>query len=286
MKYAVADVGSNSVRLLIWSDGKTLYKGINTTRLGEGLALSGELSLIAQERTLNAIVSYRDYALENGADKLYCFATAAVRSAKNGAEFVRLVKEKTGVEIDVLSGEAEAAAGLYGALEDRDGGIVDIGGGSTELTLQKKGKVVYTKSLDIGAVRLYDLCGRDRKKLDETILKKIEEYGEPFCEVPLCGIGGTATSLAALALGLKEYSSEKVQGYELTLPTLKNIVEQIFSVLPEELAETSCLPFKRAEIVGGGGMLLLRLMERLNLKKIEISERDNLEGYLLQKVLP
>lgn len=285
MKYAVIDVGSNSVRLLIWSDGKTLYKGINTTRLGEGLALSGKLSKSAMERTCLAVRDFRTAALQSGAESVYCFATAAVRSATNGGEFVKRVKAQTGVEVDVISGEEEAAIGLYGALGDADGGIIDIGGGSTELTLRAGGAVAYSKSLNIGAVRLFDLCGRDRNALEEFIAKKTEEYGRVNCNVPVYGVGGTATSLAALAQNMREYDPNRVQGYKLTTVRLKEILEKVFSISPESLAETSCLPLKRAEIIGGGGLLLLRLMEYLGLNEITVSEQDNLEGYLFKKVL-
>lgn len=285
MKYAVIDVGSNSVRLLIWSNGKTLYKGINTTRLGEGIALSGKLSQEAMERTCLAIAQFKAYALKEGANSVHCFATAAVRSAMNGGEFTALVCSRAGVAVDVISGEEEAAIGLYGALGTADGGIIDIGGGSTELTLRVGGAVVYSKSLDVGAVRLYDLCGRDFEALDKLATEKIKGYGEVNCNVPVYGIGGTATSLAALVQDLKEYNPEKVQDYKLTVPCLQQTVKRIFSGTPEKLTEESCLPLKRAEIIGGGGVLLLRLLQYLKIPEITVSERDNLEGYLFARVL-
>lgn len=285
MKYAVIDVGSNSVRLLIWSDGKTLYKGINTTRLGEGLALCGRLSQEPMERTCLAIAQFKEYARKEGVNTVRCFATAAVRSAENGAEFVALVFARTGVTVDVISGEEEASIGLLGACGAGDGGIIDIGGGSTELTLRVGGAVAYSKSLDIGAVRLYDLCGRDYEALDKLAREKIKGYGEVSCDVPLYGIGGTATSLAALAQGLKEYNPEKVQDYKLTVPCLEQTVRRVFSETPGKLAEESCLPLKRAEIIGGGALLLLRLLEYLKVSEITVSERDNLEGYLFARLL-
>lgn len=247
--------------------------------------MHGLLSQDAMARTCRAIEEFKAYALREGAQSVHCFATAAVRSARNGGDFTSLVREKTGVTVDVISGEEEAAIGLSGALGNADGGIIDIGGGSAELTLRAGGRVTYSKSLDVGAVRLYDLFGRDYQRADEFVKEKIKEYGEVKCDVPLYGIGGTATSLAALAQGLKEYDPKKVQDYKLTVPCLETTLKRIVSVTPEKLTEESCLPLKRAEIVGGGALFLLRLCEYLGISEMIVSERDNLEGYLFTRII-
>ena len=285
MKCAVIDIGSNSVRLLFQSGGKTLYKALNTTRLGEGLAVSGKLSLPAMQRSALAVQEFKQRATSDGATQVYVFATAAVRSAENGGEFVMMVEKLAGLKVDVISGEEEAAIGLLGALGRNDGGIIDIGGGSTELTLRQNFSVTYSKSLNVGAVRLYDLCGRNRQKLQLLISEKISEYGKVECSnLPVYGIGGTATSLAALALGLKNYDGQKVQDFILTKSALDELTDKLFKILPEELVNTSCLPFKRAEIIAGGALLLSSLMQYLDLNSITISEKDNLEGYLLKRL--
>ena len=108
MQYAVIDIGSNSVRLMFVADGKVLYKTLNTTRLGEGLAVSPYLREEAMARTALAVADFFYRAKDEGAEIVYAFATAAVRSAKNGADFVSLVKEKCGLSVEVVSGETEA----------------------------------------------------------------------------------------------------------------------------------------------------------------------------------
>jgi exopolyphosphatase/guanosine-5'-triphosphate,3'-diphosphate pyrophosphatase len=280
MKYGVIDIGSNSVRLMMWSDGTTLYKQLDSTRLGEGIAFSGRLSPAAMERSAEAVKRFKTQAEREGANKVFAFATAAVRSAANGGEFVAMVKVLADIDAEVISGEEEAAIGLMGALGQKDGGIIDIGGGSTELTLKVGGMPVYSRSLDIGAVRLFDLCGRDKARLQTTIDQKILDYGEVNCTVPIYGIGGTVTSLAALSLGLKEYDPAKVQDHSLTKQEVACLADGLFSMTAEEIAATSCLPFRRAEIIAGGALLLSRLMNYLDLQSITVSERDNLEGYL------
>lgn len=284
MKYGVIDIGSNSVRLLMASGGKTLYKDLNTTRLGEGLALSGVLSAAAMYRTAFAVRDFKERALREGASDVFAFATAAVRAAQNGFAFVQLVKETAGLVVDVISGEEEAAIGLEGAIGGAsDGGIIDVGGGSTELTLRVGGSVARATSVDVGAVRLYDLCGRDREKLIRTAKEKISSFaGE--CTVPVFAIGGTATSLGALALGLMRYDPQKVDGYVLTAEKLDELIDGIFARSPEEIAAQSCLPLRRAEIVGGGAVLIREVMRLLELEQLTVSERDNLEGYLLRRL--
>ncbi len=287
MKYAVIDVGSNSVRLLLESDGKTLYKGLNTTRLGEGLALSGKLSPVAMERTANAVRGFWEQSQKEGAHSVMVFATAAVRSATNGKDFVALVKQKTGLTVDVLSGEREAEIGLLGALEGKDGGILDVGGGSSELTLRINGKRAYSYSLDIGAVRIYDICGRKKEGVDRLLVGKLTPFLEakPLLnkDSKIYAIGGTATSLAALKLRLKSYDGNAVQDCELDVTTLESLVDEIFNTTPEEITKNSCIPIERAEILGGGGMVILKTMKLLDINKSSVSEKDNLEGYLLTK---
>lgn len=283
MKIAVIDIGSNSVRLLMTSDGKTLYKTISTTRLGEGIAC-GRLSAAAMERTAKAVRVFCERARGEGAQKIYAFATAAVRSSANREDFVRLVEAECGLQTDVVSGEEEAELGLSGALGREDGAIVDIGGASTELIFRKGGRRVYAQSRYIGAVSLFDSYGRDRKRLTAAIKEAIQGYGTvPACDKPIVAIGGTATSLAALALGLKEYDGAAVQDYRLTRERLEALTDGIFSCTAQELAQTTCLPFQRAEILGGGALTLAAMMDYLSVREAIVSERDNLEGYLLKK---
>ena len=217
-KIAVIDVGSNSVRLMLLADGKILYKKTKITRLGEGLALTSFLTDEAMTRTLLQIEAFLAEAKEAGANELYAYATAAVRSAKNGQEFVDRAKT-LGVALEVLSGEEEARVGIVGALGEKDGGLLDIGGASSELILQKSKRTVYETSVDVGVVRLKDVCGRDREKLTAYCREKVALYDgalKVMVGLPLCAIGGTATTLAALALNLTEYDGEKVTGAVLT----------------------------------------------------------------------
>lgn len=284
MIISAIDVGSNSVRLATFADGKTLYKRITTTRLGEGLALTGELSPAAMERTSAVIAEYIKTARQDGAQKIYAFATAAVRAAKNGKDFISLVKNSCGLTVEIISGETEAEIGLLGALGYADGGMIDLGGASTELTVRVGGRRIYAKSVDIGAVRLYDLCKRDKNALEKTINGKIEDFGGFTAEnYNIYGVSGTATTLAALKHGLKEYDASVVQGTRLAVEEVENYAVNLLNTPVSDICKMLTVDERRADIIGGGALLLARLMQKLKVNAITVSDSDNLEGFVMLK---
>ncbi len=278
---AVIDIGSNSVRLMLWAGGKTLYKKIQTTRLGRGLEGGGVLLPDAIERTAIAV---RDFAEEGRAAgaAVMAFATAAVRTASNGAAFCEKVKALCGIVVDVVSGQDEARLAVLGALGNRDGGIVDIGGASTEICLVKGGKAIFSRSLDVGAVRLFDACGEDMEK----ILTRVE--GEIAClpraeGSPVYAVGGTAATLAGLKLQLTHYDPERLQDTILRRDQVGKTAQRLFSLPLEERKKLKGMDPSRADILGGAAVLLEKIMEKMDLAEVRFSDRDNLEGYLALK---
>ena len=138
------DIGTNSIRLLyaVWEDGKlkTVQKLVNTVRTGEGVNASGVLCEAAILRTLEGISGFLKKAKAWGAEQVPAFATSAVRDASNGEAFVRRVWQELGVRVQILQGKQEALCGITGALcAKTEGGILDIGGGSTEVAVLRKG---------------------------------------------------------------------------------------------------------------------------------------------------
>ncbi|MCD8308309.1 MAG: hypothetical protein LUD19_00525 [Clostridia bacterium] len=285
MKIAAIDVGSNSVRLMVMADGKTLYKRLCTTRLGEGVAVSGTLSPVAIERTAQAVSEFVNYAkTQEKAERVLIFATAAVRSSSNGKEFTNRVYSLCGEEVDVVSGEEEAALGILGALRGQDGGIIDLGGASTEISLQKGGKKVYGKSVNVGTVRLFDLCGQDRLKLQKVIEELLKDYGTLSLNgYDIYAIGGTATSLAAIKHRLKVYDPAVVNGTVLTEEELKNMADELLSLTVEQRKAIEGLDVRRADVIAGGCLLMYNIVKCFNAQKIIVSESDNLEGYAMLK---
>ena len=132
------------------------------------------------------------------------YATAAVRNSSNGNVFVEEVKKATGLSVDVVSGELEAELALNGATLGLDGGVIDVGGASSEVSFRKNGKKVYGYSLSWGAVKIFDAYGRDKDKILSALENLTVNYGEiPNGEYK--AVGGTATSIASVDLKLKTY---------------------------------------------------------------------------------
>lgn len=283
MKISAIDIGSNSVRLAMFADGKTLYKRLETTRLGEGVNASGKLSFAAIERTAQAVAAFCAMAKQDGAEKVYAFATAAVRSSENRGDFLSRVKKLCGLEVEVLSGETEAKCGILGAIRGGDGGIIDVGGASTEVTVQSGGKNLYSKSVNMGTVRLFEIAGRDKDKLRKVIDEKIEEYGNfNAANYKMYAIGGTATRLAAIKHNLTEYRPEITDGTKLTLEDMRTLADRLLTMPVDEIRATTICK-KSSEIVGGGCLLMLSVMQKFGVNEITVSESDNLEGYMLLK---
>ena len=284
-KTAVIDIGSNSVRLMMMADGKVLYKTLDTTRLGEGLASSSLLKREAAERTAAAVAAFYARANAEGAASVYAFATAAVRSAENGSEFVARVRELCPLDVEVISGMEEAELGILGALGGRDGGLVDAGGASTEIVVQKGGVLIYKKSVDIGVVRLKDMCGADAGKLKRAAEIAVGEYGKVPDGVPMYAIGGTATTLAALSLDMREYDSSRVTGTIVTAAQMRALAERLTKMRAEDIANLPGVQPKRADVLGGGAVLLSVVMDRLGFSELIVSDSDNLEGYAKKRGL-
>lgn len=278
---AILDVGSNSVRMMFVDENGNRRKVTVSTRLGEGLSFCKSLKAEAIERTVSAIKTLYSAALKSGAKRIYAFATAAVRNSDNGDVFVKQVKSSVGLDVDVVSGEDEAELSLNGALNGRDGGVIDVGGASSEVCFKKSGVIVYERSLEIGAVKLYDACGRDYKKIEKHVGEVISGYGKtPTGDYT--AVGGTATSLAAIALKLKEYNPEIVDGSYISLKRLSDVTDELFSLTPKQIANLYCVGEKRADIIAGGCAIMLAILNYLKIDGITVSENDNLEGYLLR----
>ncbi len=276
---AVIDVGSNSVRLMLSRNGVTLLKRVKVTKLAEGVANNSRLSATAIERTANAVNEFYIYAKSVGAEKVFVFATAGVRQAQNGAEFTDKVKDLCGLTVDVVSGEKEALLGAVGALYNTDGGVIDIGGASTEIIVLKDGNVLYSKSLDVGAVRLYDMFKDDKVRLSEYVKNKVTEFGNIGCS-NFVAIGGTATSVASVLQKLQPYDPTKVDGFRLEKKDVCELSDKLFDMSVEERRKLQGLQPERAEIIASGVALLKFLMQYLRIDFLNVSEKDNLEGYL------
>lgn len=279
MKYAVIDIGSNSVRLMMSNGLTTFLKHVKITKLAGGIK-DGILDSDAIKRTVDAVSFFVEKAKNENVDKTLIYATAAVRLAKNRQVFIDKIKDTCGICVDVISGDMEAYLGALGALNGTDGGIIDVGGASSEISVFINKSINYSKSLNIGAVTITDRCGQDK----ESALKFSNEIIEQYGKVPTCkfyAIGGTATTVSALLQELEPYDSAKVHNSFISKTDLTLLIEKLYSLSIEERKKLKGLQPDRAEVIAGGCAILLNIFNHLNLDEIIVSESDNLEGYLL-----
>lgn len=283
MRYAVIDVGSNSVRLM-FSDGiNTEKKLVKTTRLAENMGEERFLKSEPIKRTIQAIYSFIELAKLNKVDQIFAFATAAVRQAINGKDFVDIVKSECDIDLEIISGDKEALIGFLGALSGKDGGIIDVGGASTEVVVSNFNNIIFEKSIPIGAVKITDLCGQDSTLAERVVVNKINELGN----IPIAdfyAIGGTATSIAAILQELEPYDPVKIDGYKLSVEELQVVTDKLYSLSVAERKTLKGLQPERAEVIANGAKILLSVTKKIGIEKIIVSEKDNLEGYLTYKL--
>jgi len=278
--YAVIDVGSNSVRLMMHNGEVTISKEVESTKLAEGLAKSETLSVLAMERTAKAIVKFVAKA-RNSTNKVMIFATEAVRRAVNGDEFVAIVLAKTGIKIHVVTGEEEARLGFTGACGTGECMLIDIGGGSTEVVSGSAGVIEYARSVRIGGVVLRDACGEDLVQFRKFISAKLLEFDYIPLKGEVVAIGGTATTIVAMVDAMEVYLPEKVQDRVLTRSEIVTIFDRVRKMSMERRRSMVGLMAGREDIIVGAMFTLITMMDMMMVSNVKVSERDNLEGYLM-----
>jgi exopolyphosphatase / guanosine-5'-triphosphate,3'-diphosphate pyrophosphatase len=293
---AAVDVGSNSVRLLVVDgDGLELDRRVAITRLAAGVDETGRLDDAAIARTLAVLDEYRDVWRARSADHVRIAATSAVRDAVDRDRFAEAVRARTGVALEVLSGAEEAALALAGAIGSVDVAdpvaVVDVGGGSTEIIIDVDGPV--SVSVQLGAVRVTERYLLDdppngqqvdaaaaeiRLRLDEA-LDRLVEQGASLADVrSMVAVAGTATTLAALALGIETYDRERVHGSRLDRPALASLTARLLSTDASGRRRLGPIQPGREGVIHAGAMILLAVLERAPVEVMTVSERDGLDG--------
>lgn len=293
---AAIDLGTNTARLLIAQRAplrQLLLKRI-ITRLGGGFTREHGLSEEAQSRSLAALKEFAAEMERHGAARVRAVATSAVRDAKNGAEFCRRVREETGIELEVIDGHEEAVLTLRGVAsildnKDEDLAVFDVGGGSTEYTLAAAQKPLFSRSLPIGVVRLTE--GKDgvaqmEDKIRRELAKLREELAgeglaERFGGATLVGTAGTATTLAALDLGMTDYDYRKVNNYTLPLERVEALFELLRPLTPQQRLQVPGLEPGREDLIIAGILVVMTTMRVFGFRTFKVSDSGLLEGLIL-----
>ena len=294
MRAAVIGIGSNSVRSLLadvsGADFQRLWRDREGTRLFAGLDGTGNLNRDAMDKTVSAVRRMASEVRQKGAEELAIFATSAARDAANGQEFMEEVKREAGVPLRIISGEEEAELSFLGAsaaLSADRCGMIDIGGGSTEIAIGTRAGIECAFSCQMGAVRLYRRLRLehpdDMKPVEVAAAEILDEHLRSFSELELpkawVGTGGTFTTLAAMALEQPWTDRTHVHGTSITSTEIRDIGEKLAGMKVEERIKLPGLQPSRADIVVHGICILLGVMERLGMNRITVSEWGNLDGY-------
>ena len=297
MKAAVIGIGSNSVRMLVCEvDGgemRRIRRDREGTRLFAGLDAGRNLSADAMAKSCAAVKRMADSARDEGCEALHLFATSATRDAANQADFSALLLKETGLTLEICSGETEAALSFFGATDGGDCGVIDIGGGSTEIIVGSDMDVRCGFSCQMGAVRLAGMTPiRDHGDLPAVqqvaadILEEELRLHPALTFPPIWrGTGGTFTTLAAMMKGIRWTDRTYMHGTVLTKDFVLRIARDLADMPIEERRQLPGLQPNRADIIVHGICILIAVMERLEIEQITVSEYGNLDGYVKWKYL-
>lgn len=298
-RLAAIDLGTNTARLLIGtvgSDGTIVPDLVvrRITRLGGGFTRERGISPEARERTVAALREFSAEIRRLGAVSVLATATSAVRDAVNGAEFCGDVEGETGIRLTVIDGEREGLltrAGVYAGLDDRSGTvfIFDVGGGSTEYTLVHEGELLFTRSLPLGVVRLTEGKGEPAAMADKISrellpLKEALAGGgllERLAGATLVGTAGTATTLAAISMGMIEYDYRLVNNHVLSRSEVQEIYRRLLPLEPPARLSVPGMEPGREDLIIAGMLVTLQTMALFGFDRMKVSDFGLLEGVLL-----
>jgi exopolyphosphatase / guanosine-5'-triphosphate,3'-diphosphate pyrophosphatase len=299
-RYAVIDVGTNSVKFHVGerrADGSwaTVVDRAEVTRLGEGLDESGSLGPEPMERTITAIAGMADEAKRDGVEAIAAVGTAGLRLAKNSADFVAAVRERCGVEIEVISGEEEGRLAYLAAtsgLELGQGPLVvfDTGGGSSQFTFGHGKEVIERFSVNVGAARFTERFRLDNAVSEEAVAAVFEAIagdlarldGRPVPDA-LVGMGGAVTNLAAVKHRLPKYDPEVVQGTVLDLDEIDRQIELYRTSNADERSRIVGLQPQRAEVILAGACIVRTVIATLGVDSATVSDRGLRHGLVLER---
>jgi len=300
VRFAVIDVGTNSVKVHVGerrADGswQTVSDRAEVTRLGEGLQDTGSLQPEPLRRTADAVVGMVEEARREGAAEIAAVATAGMRLAENSTELIEAVRERCGVGIEVISGEQEARLAYLAATSTLDVGreslvVFDTGGGSTEFTFGRAGRVEERFSVDVGAARYTERFGLDGVVSDEGIalalrgiaadLSKLDGHERPAA---LVGLGGALTNLAAVRHGLAKYDPDVVQGTVLDRAEIDRQIDLYRGRTAEQRRAIVGLQAARAEVILAGACIVRTVLDKLHCDELTVSDRGLRHRLLVER---
>ncbi len=296
MRVAVIDCGTNSIRLLIADiDGnnfREVVRDMEIVRLGQGVDETGQFHPDAIARTLAAVDKFAAEIAKRGVEKIRFCATSATRDATNRHLFVDGVRDRLGIELEVISGDEEAALSFAGAIKDLDPSngpflVVDIGGGSTEFVFGTS-TVEAARSVNIGCVRMTERhFASDPATAQQIELARTDiqaAIAQAAAVVPitkaktLVAVAGTATTVAAAALDLPEYDRYAIHLSRISAQQTHDAATMFATSTREQRLALGYMHPGRVDVIAAGSLVLSEIMKATGASEFVASESDILDG--------
>ena len=296
MRVAAIDCGTNSIRLLIADiDGnnfREVVRDMEIVRLGQGVDETGQFHPDAIARTLAAVDKFAAEIAKRGVEKIRFCATSATRDATNRHLFVDGVRERLGIELEVISGDEEAALSFAGAIKDLDPSngpflVVDIGGGSTEFVFGTS-TVEAARSVNIGCVRMTERhFASDPATAEQIELARSDiqaAIAQAAAVVPitkaktLVAVAGTATTVAAAALDLPEYDRYAIHLSRISAQQTHDAATMFATSTREQRLALGYMHPGRVDVIAAGSLVLSEIMKATGASEFVASESDILDG--------
>jgi exopolyphosphatase / guanosine-5'-triphosphate,3'-diphosphate pyrophosphatase len=307
--YAALDLGTNNCRLLIacpTGDGFRVVDSFSRIiRLGEGISATGIISEAAIERAITALCICRDKIQSKRAGRLRLIATEACRAASNADGFRDRVAAETGIRLEVIDRETEAALAVIGCspLLDQTGRgaiLFDIGGGSTELVRIERDpqqqnpapRIKAWMSVPLGVVTLAEhFGGRDvtpqsYARMVQEVARHIApfaaEHGDDLADMHLLGTSGTVTTLAGVHLNLARYDRRRIDGVWMNDADVTATIKRLLAMSYQERVNNNCISIERADLVLAGCAILDAIRHAFPLPRLRVADRGLREGMLVE----
>ena len=296
MRVGVVDCGTNSIRLLIADiDGgnfREVTRQMQVVRLGQGVDETNQFHPDALERTFAAVDLYAGEIARRGVEKIRFCATSATRDAINRNIFIDGVKERLGIEPEVISGDEEARLSFAGATREfnRSDGpflVVDIGGGSTEFVLGTD-SVESAISVNIGCVRMAERhFHNDPPTADEITIARNDiqnaiDIASASVDIKsaktLVCVAGTATTVAAAALNMPEYDRHAIHLSRISADQVHAVSNNFLNMTRDERAALGYMHPGRVDVITAGSLVLSKIVKATGAKEFVASENDILDG--------
>ena len=304
MRLAAIDIGTNSVHMIVVQvrpdfSFEVVDREKEMVRLGAGGLDGRKMTREAMSAALLALSKFERLAKSHQVDEILAAATSATREAENGGAFLKAIERKTGIRARIITGTEEARlihiAAVYGVDTPKPAVVIDIGGGSVEITLGSGREVKFARSFKLGVIRLTErfvttdpLSGRDERKMTQFVSEQVDRYVKHIVDEGydrVIGTSGTILSLGTVATALDRGSEpDEVRNLRVSAKSMRRLRKAAVEMDLDERLRLPALDPRRADVMVAGAVLLDSLMKKLGAEEITLCDLALREGLVLDYI--